>query len=226
MAKEKKISLKKREERIRRLHQVSVILDREFPDAKCALHFETPEQLLFATILSAQCTDVRVNMVTPALFKKYPSSKEMAKAKLADVEDVIKSINFFRNKAKSLIGAAKILQAKYPKEMPKEIELLIELPGVGRKTANVVLGDAFNLPQGIVVDTHVRRLTQLIGLATSDKPEEIEEELLQFVPKEIWVKLSHWLILHGRKTCIARRPSCGDCVIQKICEFGRKEALA
>jgi endonuclease-3 len=226
VAKEKKISLKKREERIRRLHQVSEILDREFPDAKCALHFETPEQLLFATILSAQCTDVRVNMVTPALFKKYPSSKEMAKAKLADVEDVIKSINFFRNKAKSLIGAAKILQAKYPKEMPKEIELLIELPGVGRKTANVVLGDAFNLPQGIVVDTHVRRLTQLIGLATSDKPEEIEEELLQFVPKEIWVKLSHWLILHGRKTCIARRPSCGDCVIQKICEFGRKEALA
>lgn len=210
---------------MRLVQQLADVLDEEFPDAKCALHHESPEQLLFATILSAQCTDERVNMVTPALFKKYPSSKELAKARLEDIEELIKSINFFRTKAKSLLGAAKIIQEKYAKGLPQTIEELTELPGVGRKTANVLLGDAFGIPLGITVDTHVRRLTQLIGLAREETPEKIELELMKYVPKEYWVKISHWLILHGRKTCIARRPKCGECVIRKHCDFGRKEAF-
>ena len=210
---------------MRLVQQLAEVLDGEFPDAKCALHHESPEQLLFATILSAQCTDERVNMVTPALFKKYPSSKELAKAKLEDIEALIKSINFFRTKAKSLLGAAKIIQEKYANGLPQTIEELTELPGVGRKTANVLLGDAFGIPLGITVDTHVRRLTQLIGLAREETPEKIELELMKYVPKEYWVKISHWLILHGRKTCIARRPKCGECVIRKHCDFGRKEAF-
>ncbi|RZA09816.1 MAG: endonuclease III [Proteobacteria bacterium] len=206
---------------MRLIQVISEELDREFPDAKCALHHEGPEQLLFATILSAQCTDERVNMVTPALFKKYPSSKELAHAELSEVEEILKSINFFRNKAKNLIAAAKIIQEKYPGGLPQTIEALTELPGVGRKTANVVLGDAFGLPLGITVDTHVRRLTQLIGLSTEEDPVGIEAELMGYVPKEFWTKLSHWLILHGRKTCIARRPKCTECVILKICSYGK-----
>ena len=200
-------------------------LDREFPDAKCALLHDTPEQLLFATILSAQCTDERVNKTTPELFAKWPDSKALAKAKVADVEKVIKSINFFRNKAKSLVGAAQMIQERYKGELPRTIEELTELPGVGRKTANVLLGESFNLPFGIVVDTHVRRLTNLVGLTEQQDPVKIEQELMEFVPKEHWTKFSHWLILHGRKTCIARRPKCGECVIRSHCEFGRKATL-
>lgn len=230
MAAGKKVSVreaKKEALKQARLRLVSVIaeeLDREFPDAKCALHHEGPEQLLFATILSAQCTDERVNMVTPALFKKYPSSKELARAKLADVESLLKSINFFRTKAKNIVAAAQIIQEKYPNGLPQTIEELTELPGVGRKTANVVLGDAFGLPLGITVDTHVRRLAQLIGLSSQEDPVTIEAELMTYVPKEYWTKLSHWLILHGRKTCIARRPKCAECVILNSCDYGKKEA--
>lgn len=200
-------------------------LDREFPDAKCALHHNSPEQLLFATILSAQCTDERVNKVTPALFAEFPSSRELAKAKVAKVEKLIASINFFRNKSKNLVAAAQLIQGKFRGELPRTIEELTELPGVGRKTANVVLGDAFGLPFGIVVDTHVRRLTNLLGLVDLEDPEKIEQALMEFVPKEHWTKLSHWLILHGRKTCIARRPRCGECLIRSHCEFGRKAVL-
>lgn len=198
-------------------------LEREFPDAKCALHHSSPEQLLFATILSAQCTDERVNMVTPALFKRWPDSRALAKAKVNEVEAVIKSINFFRNKAKSLVCAAKMIQEKFGGELPRTIEELTDLPGVGRKTANVVLGECFDLPLGIVVDTHVRRLTNLIGLVENEDPVKIEQELMEFVPKEFWTKFSHWLILHGRRTCIARRPKCGECVIRTHCAFGKAQ---
>lgn len=213
------------EEKKRLVALIAERLEHEFPDAKCALNYETPDQLLFATILSAQCTDVRVNMTTPALFKKYPSSREMAKARPEQVEKLIKSINFFRNKAKSLIGAARMLQEDYGGKIPLSIDEMIKLPGVGRKTANVVLGDAFNQPQGVVVDTHVKRLTNLIGLTEEEDPVKIELELMQVVPQELWTKFSHWLILHGRSVCIARRPKCGECVIRSQCDFGRKGIL-
>ncbi len=208
--------------RKRQAELVGEVLSREYPDAKCALNYETPEQLLFATILSAQCTDVRVNMTTPALFKKYPSTKEMAKAKPEQIEKFIKSINFFRNKAKSLVKAAQMVQGEFGGKLPLTIEEMVRLPGVGRKTANVVLGDAFNLPFGVVVDTHVKRLTNLIGLAEGEDPEKIELQLMAILPQEVWTKFSHWLILHGRKTCIARRPKCGECPILSYCDFGRK----
>lgn len=214
---------RKQTELKQRVASIARLLEREFPEAKCALNHESPEQLLFATILSAQCTDVRVNMVTPALFAKYPGSKEMAKAKLADVEKLIKSINFFRNKAKSLVNAAKLIQGKYRGVLPRTMEELIELPGVGRKTANVVLGDAFDVQVGVVVDTHVRRLANLIGFTEEQDPVKIEQELMGLFPQPQWTKFSHWLILHGRSTCIARRPKCGECVIRTHCEFGQKQ---
>ncbi len=205
--------------------RIGEILDHEFPEAKCALNYETPEQLLFATILSAQCTDVRVNLTTPALFAKYPSSKEMAKAKLKDVEKLIHSTGFYKNKALSLVECAKTIQEKYPDGLPRTMEELTELRGVGRKTANVLLGDAFGIQLGIVVDTHVKRLTNLIGLTTEEDPVKIEQELMKFVPQEWWTKFSHWLILHGRSTCIARRPKCETCAILKHCDFGKKEVI-
>lgn len=212
------------EELKRKVIRIGEILDQEYPEAKCALHYNTPEQLLFATILSAQCTDVRVNMVTPVLFKKFPSSKELSKAKLPEVEKIIHSTGFYKNKAKILVGAAKMIQKKYASGLPRTIKELTELPGVGRKTANVLLGDAFAIQEGIVVDTHVKRLTNLIGLTRSENPEKIETELLEIVPKALWTKFSHWLILHGRSTCIARRPKCQECVIRNYCDYGRKEA--
>ena len=213
------------EEKQRRAKVIGDILDHEHPDAKCALNYDTPEQLLFATILSAQCTDVRVNMTTPELFKKFPSTKEMAKAKPAQVERLIKSINFFRTKAKALIKASQMIQNEFGGEIPLSIEEMTKLPGVGRKTANVVLGDAFNQPHGVVVDTHVKRLVNLIGLAEGEDPVKLELQLMQIVSRERWTKFSHWLILHGRSICIARRPKCGECVIRKTCDFGRKGIL-
>jgi endonuclease-3 len=225
MAKGKKKLAEALQAKVAKVNFLARELDREFPDAKCALIHDTPEKLLFATILSAQCTDERVNKTTPELFNKWPDSKALAKAKVADVEKVIKSINFFRNKAKSLVGAAQMIQERYRGELPRTIEELTELPGVGRKTANVLLGESFNLPFGIVVDTHVRRLTNLVGLTEQQDPVKIEQELMEFVPKEHWTKFSHWLILHGRKTCIARRPKCGECVVRSHCEFGRKATL-
>lgn len=213
------------DQRRRKVAVISERLEREYPDAKCALNYSTPEQLLFATILSAQCTDVRVNMTTPALFKKFPSTREMAKARPEQVEKLIKSINFFRNKAKSLVGAARMIQNEFGGQIPLDIDEMVKLPGVGRKTANVVLGDAFNQPHGVVVDTHVRRLSNLIGLTEEEDPVKIEIDLMKIVPKENWTKFSHWLILHGRSICIARRPKCGECVIRPYCDFGRKGIL-
>lgn len=196
-------------------------LSREYPEAECALHHETPEQLLFATILSAQCTDERVNMVTPVLFKKYPDSQRLAKAKVADVEKIIYSTGFYKNKAKNLVECAKAIQKVHGGELPRELAQLTLLPGVGRKTANVLLGNAFGIP-GLVVDTHVTRLSNLIGLTRQSDAVKIEHELMELVPKEHWTEFSHWLILHGRAICIARRPKCPECVIRMDCDYGRK----
>lgn len=192
-------------------------LKKVHPDAHCELNHSNPFELLLATILSAQCTDARVNMVTPALFKKYPTPQKLAKAKLEDVEETIKSINFFRNKSKSLIGCAQMLMEKHQGEVPKTVEELNELPGVGRKTANVVLGNAFNINTGIVVDTHVKRTAHLLGLTRQTDPVKVEMDLMKLFPNEQWTDLSHLLIFLGRRTCIARRPQCDLCNLKDIC---------
>ncbi|HXH73990.1 MAG TPA: endonuclease III [Bacteriovoracaceae bacterium] len=193
-----------------------------YPDAHCELNHSNPFELLVATILSAQCTDVRVNIVTPSLFKKYPTAQKLAKAKLEDVEEVIKSINFFRNKSKSLIGCAQMLIAEHAGEIPRTVEELSELPGVGRKTANVVLGNAFNINTGIVVDTHVKRTSHLLGLTKQTDPGKVETDLMKLFPNETWTDLAHLLIFLGRRTCVARRPQCDLCVLKDLCDSKQK----
>lgn len=192
-------------------------LKKVHPDAHCELNHSNPFELLLATILSAQCTDARVNIVTPDLFKKYPTPQKLAKARLEDVEETIKSINFFRNKSKSLIGCAQMLMDKHKGEIPRTVEELSELPGVGRKTANVVLGNAFNINTGIVVDTHVKRTAHLLGLTKQTDPVKVEIDLMKLFPNEQWTDLSHLLIFLGRRTCIARRPQCDLCNLKDIC---------
>ena len=188
-----------------------------YPDARCALNYRNAFELLCATILSAQCTDARVNMVTPALFARYPTAFELARANAADVEEIIKSTGFFRNKTRSLIGMAQALVAEHGGEVPRRMDELRRLPGVGRKTANVVLGNAYNTNEGVTVDTHVGRLSRLLGLSSDQNPEKIEQELMRQFPQEDWALLSHLLIFHGRQICIARRPRCGDCVLAQLC---------
>jgi endonuclease-3 len=188
-----------------------------YPDAECALEHTNPYQLLVATILSAQCTDARVNLVTPAFFARYPTPFELAKADPADVEELIRSTGFFRNKTRSLIGMAQALAAEHGGEVPRTMAELRRLPGVGRKTANVVLGNAFGINEGVTVDTHVTRLSRLLGLSREEDPAKIEEELMKLFPQADWALLSHLLIFHGRQVCIARRPRCGDCVLAQLC---------
>jgi len=188
-----------------------------YPDAACALLHDNPYQLLVATILSAQCTDVRVNLVTPALFEKYPDAARLARAKQADVEQIIQSTGFFRNKAKNLIAMAQAVVADHDGEIPKTMAELHALPGVGRKTANVVLGNAFGMNEGVTVDTHVTRLGRLLGLTRQTDAVKIEKDLMMLVPRKDWTIISHLLILHGRAVCIARRPKCGDCVLADLC---------
>lgn len=192
-------------------------LKAEYPDAHCALIHESPYQLIVATILSAQCTDARVNMVTPALFKKYPSVHELARANQADLEEMIKSTGFFRNKTKSLLGMARAVVADHAGVLPRTMDELRALPGVGRKTANVVLGNAFGLNEGITVDTHVTRLSGLLGMTKHTDAEKIEQDLMKVIPREDWTLVSHLLIDHGRNICIARRPQHGKCVLRDIC---------
>lgn len=201
-------------------------LKKLYPDAHCELNHSNPFELLLATILSAQCTDARVNMVTPALFKKYPSPQKLAKAKLEDVEEIIKSVNFFRNKSKSLISCAQTLVEEFNGEIPKTVDELTKLAGVGRKTANVVLGNAFNINVGIVVDTHVKRTAALLGLTKQTDPEKVELDLMKLFPNHTWTELSHLLIFLGRRTCIARRPQCDLCVLNQICPSAGKAAKA
>ena len=188
-----------------------------YPDAKCALEHRNAFELLCATILSAQCTDARVNLVTPTLFARYPTAFELAKAKSEDVEEIIKSTGFFRNKTRSLIGMAQALVADFGGEVPRTMEELRKLPGVGRKTANVILGNAYGINEGVTVDTHVTRLSGLLGLSKNADPEKIEQELMRQFPQEDWGLLSHLLIFHGRQICIARRPRCGDCMLATLC---------
>lgn len=192
-------------------------LKREYPDAHCELDHRTPFQLLIATILSAQCTDARVNLVTPALFARYPTPQALAAANQAEVEDLIRSTGFFRNKAKSLIGMAGALVQQHDGEVPREMEALRVLPGVGRKTANVILGNAYGINDGVTVDTHVIRLSGLLKLTKETTPEKIEQDLMGLIPRKDWTVVSHLLIWHGRRVCIARRPRCGECAIAGLC---------
>ena len=184
-----------------------------YPDARCELDFRNPLELLVATILSAQCTDKRVNMVTPALFKKYPTAKDYASAPQASLEKAIKSTGFFRNKAKSIRAAMRTIAEEHNGKVPNTMEELRALPGVGRKTANVVLGNAFGKNEGIVVDTHVARLSQRLGLTKQKDADKIERDLMKLVPREHWTDWSHWLIWHGRRRCYARKPDCSQCEV-------------
>jgi endonuclease-3 len=192
-----------------------------YPDAKCALDFETPFQLLVATILSAQCTDKRVNMVTPKLFATYPTPAALAAAKQEDIEDLVRTTGFFRNKAKSLLGVSAAIEGRHGGEVPATMDALVELPGVGRKTANVILGNAFERNEGVVVDTHVARVSQRLGLTKHTDPVKIEQDLATLFPREQWTLLAHLLIEHGRQICDARLPKCSACPVGELCpSFG------
>ena len=193
------------------------LLKAEYPDAHCELDFHTPYELIVATILSAQCTDARVNMVTPTLFARFPTAKGLSEADPAEIEEIIRSTGFFRNKTRSLIGMAKALVADHGGQVPGEMESLRVLPGVGRKTANVVLGNAFGKNEGITVDTHVTRLSNLLGLTKETDPIKIEQDLMKLVDRDDWTLVSHLLIWHGRRVCIARRPKCAECVLNRLC---------
>jgi endonuclease-3 len=209
-----------RESKAARAERAKLILRRlkaEYPDARCALDHEDAYQLVVATILSAQCTDTRVNQVTPAFFDRYPSPELLARADPREVEELIRSTGFFRNKTRSLIGMAQALVAEHRGEVPHTMEELRVLPGVGRKTANVVLGNAFGINEGVTVDTHVTRLSRLLGLSRQDDPAKIEPDLMALFPQDDWGILSHLLIFHGRQVCIARRPRCPDCVLADLC---------
>ena len=188
-----------------------------YPDAHCELDFASPFQLLVATILSAQCTDKRVNMVTPVLFTRYPTVESLARAKQEDVEEIIKSTGFFRNKAKSIIGMAGAVADSHGGQVPSTLETLVKLPGVGRKTANVVLGNAFDINEGVVVDTHVGRLAIRLGLTTETDPIKVEQRLMTLFARERWTMLAHLLIFHGRRVCDAKKPRCGECSLAAIC---------
>jgi endonuclease-3 len=200
-----------------RSEQIYTRLEAAYPDAKCALNFENPLQLLIATILSAQSTDKTVNIVTPALFKKYKSAKQFAEAHTPELEKMIHSTGFFRNKAKSVQGASRLLVEKYKGQVPQTMEELLELPGVARKTANVVLGVAFSKAEGVVVDTHVQRLSRRLDFTKEERPEKIEEDLMKLFPRERWIHLAHLLIHHGRAVCEARKPKCAQCPIEDLC---------
>ena len=204
-----------------RVAQLIKLWPQVYPDAHCELDFRNPLELLVATILSAQCTDKRVNMVTSALFKKYRTAKDYANASQPDIENTIKSTGFFRNKAKSIRAATSTIANKFGGKVPDSMEKLRELSGVGRKTANVVLGNAFGKNEGIVVDTHVIRLSQRLGLTKKKDAEKIEQDLMKLVPREHWTDWSHWLIWHGRRRCFARKPDCSRCEVFRLCPSGK-----
>ena len=205
----------------KRVKDIIKILTKTIPDTTIALKFSSPLELLIATILSAQCTDVRVNEVTATLFKKYRSAKDYAQADLSELEQDIRPTGFYRNKAKSIQKCCQELLARFRGDVPQTLEEMVTLPGVGRKTANVILGNAFGIP-GIVVETHVHRVSQRIGLTKKDDPVKIEFDLMEVVPKEEWTHFSNLLIWHGRRTCVARKPLCDSCAIRKLCDFGSK----
>ena len=199
-------------------------LEELYPDVDCELDRETPFQLVIATILSAQTTDERVNMVTPELFRRYPTPEAMAKAPLPTLEKIIRSTGFFRMKAKSIKGAATVLRERFGGEVPRTIADLTSLPGVARKTANVVLGTAYGLAEGVVVDTHVQRLSMRLGLTRATDPKDIEQDLMKVIPQENWIRFSHQLIWHGRRVCFARKPNCAGCTLAPFCPSAGLEA--
>ena len=201
-----------------RVRKIVARLEKTYPDAKCALKHDNAFQLLVATILSAQCTDVRVNMVTPGLFQKYPTPKDFAALRQEVLEADIHSTGFFRNKAKSIIGAAQRIVKEYRGRMPDTMEELLTLPGVARKTANVVLGTAFGKATGVVVDTHVNRISHRLGLSGEKTPDKIEQDLMRQIPQKKWVDFAHMMIFHGRQRCIARRPKCSTCSLEDLCD--------
>lgn len=201
-----------------RLAQIFAALDQLFPKAECALHHANAFQLLVATILSAQCTDERVNMVTPGLFAKYPTPQDFAALNPEALQEDIRSTGFFRNKAKSIVGAAKKMVTEFKGEVPQSMDELLTLPGVARKTANVVLGTAYGIPSGLVVDTHVTRIVGRLKLSKEKTPERIEQDLMKIVPRERWISFSHQVIWFGRKICQARKPLCASCPLEALCD--------
>ena len=201
----------------KRVLKIIRLLKKEYPDARCSLNHSNPLELLLATILSAQCTDERVNIVTADLFRKYRRPEDYVNVPRLELEADIRSTGFFRNKAKSLQGACKMISEQYGGQVPNKVDQLLALPGVARKTANVVLGNAFGIASGVVVDTHVARLSQRLGITANKQPEKIERDLMEVVPKKDWIDFSHLLIYHGRRVCKARAPLCGDCIVEKLC---------
>jgi endonuclease-3 len=197
-------------------------LRKAYPDVVCALHHGNAWELTVATILSAQCTDVRVNLVTPELFKTFPTPKAMAVASLPELEKLIRTTGFFRNKAKSIQGAARVVTEKFGGEVPQTMEEILTLPGVARKTGNVVLGSWYGIADGVVVDTHVMRLSRRLELTMETAPEKVERDLMKIIPQDRWIAFSHELIHHGRQICLARKPRCVDCTMEKICNSGDK----
>ena len=205
-----------------RIQKILKRLDQQYPDVTCALHHKTAWELLVATILSAQATDVRVNMVTPEIFKKYPTVEAFAALKPEQLEPDIRSTGFFRNKSKSVVGAAKKIMSDFGGQVPDEMETILTLPGVARKTANVVLGTWFKKSEGVVVDTHVHRISRRLELTRNDDPKKIEQDLMKIIPLEKWTLFSHQIIWHGRKLCIARSPKCAECPLENICHAADK----
>jgi endonuclease-3 len=214
-------ALTRRSPKTQRAPEIRRRLEKAYPDAHCALDFTNPFELTVATILSAQCTDKRVNMVTPTLFAKYPNAAALAAATHEAVEEIIKSTGFFRSKAKSLIGMATAVDERHGGEIPREMDDLVKLPGVGRKTANVVLGNAFDINAGVVVDTHVTRVSQRLALTRQTDPVKIEQDLIKLFPREGWTMLSHLFIEHGRQVCDARKPKCEVCPLSDLCPSSR-----
>lgn len=200
-----------------RINKLLLLLKKNYPSTQIALHFQNPYQLLAATMLSAQCTDEVVNRVTPAVFKRYPTAEALAQADQAELEHLIHATGFFRNKAKNLLGMAQTVERKFHGRIPGTMEELLTLPGVARKTANVVLGSAFNRSEGVVVDTHVKRLAQRLGLTKETQPEKIERDLMRLLPPKEWRGFSIRLIFHGRKICDAKKPLCGECPFNRLC---------
>ena len=205
-----------------RVNQILERLDERYPAANCALHHRSAWELLVATILSAQCTDVRVNMVTPVLFAKYPTPQAFAVLEPQDLEDDIRSTGFFRNKSKSLVGAARKIVNEFGGEVPRTMQELLTVPGAARKTANVVLGTWYHIADGVVVDTHVQRISRRLELTKNSDPQKIEQDLMKVVPHEKWILFSHQIILHGRALCLARSPKCADCLLENLCHAADK----
>ena len=207
-----------------RVREILKRLEKAYPDAKCALQHTNPFQLLVATILSAQCTDQRVNMVTPGLFKKYPTPQDFAALRPEVLEAEIRSTGFYRNKTKSILGASQKIVKEFGGKVPRTMEELLTLPGVARKTANVVLGTAFGIASGVVVDTHVHRIAQRLDLTKQKTPEKIEQDLIKLIPQDQWIDFSHEIIFHGRRCCTARKPNCPTCPVEDLCYSKDKTA--